>query len=147
MARWTNTGRTVAKYALLQLPEVLLLVLVLWLIDRWHPVASWVWAVLLAAWGVKVVALLPFVWSAYQDGPPAYSYSPVGAAAVAHEPIDPVGRVRLRGELWRAELVAEARPVAAGEPVRVIGSRGLTLEVAADEPDAPEAASDETAFG
>lgn len=145
MARWTSTGRTVAKYALLQLPEVLLLVLVLWLIDHWHPVAGWVWTVLLAAWGVKAVALLPFVWRAYQDGPPAYSYSPVGAAAVAHEPIAPVGRVRLRGELWRAELAAGSRPLAAGEPVRVVGSRGLVLEVAAAEPEAPGAASDEAA--
>jgi membrane-bound serine protease (ClpP class) len=50
----------------------------------------------------------------------------VGEAAEVFQALDPEGRVRLRGEIWRARSSA---PAAAGERVRVTGVNGLTLEV------------------
>jgi len=51
----------------------------------------------------------------------------VGERAEVVAACDPTGRVRLRGELWRARA---ERPVRAGDQVRVTGVDGLTLEVA-----------------
>jgi membrane-bound serine protease (ClpP class) len=51
----------------------------------------------------------------------------VGERGEAIEGCDPLGRVRVRGEIWRAR--AEGEPIAAGEPVRVTGVEGLTLGV------------------
>jgi membrane-bound serine protease (ClpP class) len=50
----------------------------------------------------------------------------VGAPAEVIEALDPGGRVRLRGEIWRAR---GSRPASIGERVRVTAVDGLTLEV------------------
>lgn len=50
----------------------------------------------------------------------------IGTSAEVIEPCDPEGRVRLRGEIWRARCPAGA---GVGDQVRVSGVRGLTLEV------------------
>ena len=72
--------------------------------------------------------------------------SVVGMRAVVVRPLDPIGTVRLQGELWRAVLEsaeAEAEPqvqgsggrqvaeseFSAGETVVVVGLDGLTLRV------------------
>jgi membrane-bound serine protease (ClpP class) len=49
-------------------------------------------------------------------------------ATVVHE-CAPLGRVRVRGELWRARA---SRPVGSGETVRIAAIDGLTLEVDPD---------------
>src|SRR5256885_1681473 len=50
----------------------------------------------------------------------------VGSTAEVIETCDPRGRVRLRGEIWRASCPAHAR---IGDRVRVTRVNGLTLEV------------------
>lgn len=50
----------------------------------------------------------------------------IGQAAEVVEACDPRGRVRVRGEIWRAHCHSEAR---IGERVRIIAVHGLTLEV------------------
>ena len=50
----------------------------------------------------------------------------IGSPAAVVAACDPEGQVRFRGELWKAR---SAVPVAAGEPVRITGIEGLTLEV------------------
>jgi membrane-bound serine protease (ClpP class) len=54
----------------------------------------------------------------------------VGSVAEVVETCDPEGRVRLRGEIWRAR-VPLATPAAVGQLVEVTGVDGLTLEVGA----------------
>jgi membrane-bound serine protease (ClpP class) len=51
----------------------------------------------------------------------------MGAHGVAETALDPLGRVRVRGESWSAESVGD--PVPAGTPVLIIAVRGLTLDV------------------
>jgi membrane-bound serine protease (ClpP class) len=51
----------------------------------------------------------------------------VGERAEVIEACDPDGRVRLRGELWKARA---SEPLEIGEAARVIEVDGLTLEVA-----------------
>jgi membrane-bound serine protease (ClpP class) len=50
----------------------------------------------------------------------------IGMDATVVEACAPLGRVRVRGELWRAR---SSRPVGAGEAVRIAAIDGLTLEV------------------
>jgi membrane-bound serine protease (ClpP class) len=50
----------------------------------------------------------------------------IGSVAEVIEALDPAGRVRLRGEIWRA-TASEAAAI--GERVRVTAVDGLTLEV------------------
>lgn len=53
----------------------------------------------------------------------------VGERAEAIDPLDPDGKVRLRGEIWNARSSA---PVEAGADVRIAAVDGLTLEVDPD---------------
>jgi membrane-bound serine protease (ClpP class) len=50
----------------------------------------------------------------------------VGALGHALSPLDPVGQVKVDGEIWEAHAAGSVR---AGDPVRVTGVEGLTLEV------------------
>ena len=50
----------------------------------------------------------------------------IGASAEVIQRCDPVGRVRLRGEIWHARC---SSPADVGERVRVTRVDGLTLEV------------------
>ena len=50
----------------------------------------------------------------------------IGAEARVVEPCRPLGRIRVRGELWRARC---ERGAEAGETVRVSAVEGLTLVV------------------
>ena len=52
----------------------------------------------------------------------------VGAVAEVVETCDPEGRVRLRGEIWRARG-SRSTPASVGQVVEVTGVDGLTLEV------------------
>ncbi len=52
----------------------------------------------------------------------------IGEMGEADADVDPEGRVRIRGALWRART-NRATPVMAGEPVRVVAIDGLVLEV------------------
>jgi membrane-bound serine protease (ClpP class) len=67
------------------------------------------------------------VWAARRQ--PAFSgpESMIGAVGEAREPISPEGLVFVRGALWKAS--AEA-PIAEGSAVRVVGRKGLELQVA-----------------
>jgi membrane-bound serine protease (ClpP class) len=51
----------------------------------------------------------------------------MGAHGVAETALDPLGRVRVRGESWSAESVGDRVP--AGTPVLIVAVRGLTLDV------------------
>jgi membrane protein implicated in regulation of membrane protease activity len=50
----------------------------------------------------------------------------IGATAEVIEACDPRGRVRVRGEIWRAESASRAE---VGERVTVVAVHGLTLHV------------------
>jgi membrane-bound serine protease (ClpP class) len=56
----------------------------------------------------------------------------VGATAVVAERCDPVGSVRLRGEIWRAR--SETGALEPGRTVEVVSVDGLTLVIRPAEP-------------
>jgi membrane-bound serine protease (ClpP class) len=53
----------------------------------------------------------------------------VGEVGEASTALDPIGRVRIRGEIWRARAPGR---VERGHRVRVVSLSGLTLEVESD---------------
>jgi membrane-bound serine protease (ClpP class) len=77
--------------------------------------------------GLVVFALSYGVRALYRT-PTTGAPGMVGQTAVARTPLAPEGQVAVQGELWRA--VAQDGPVAAGEPVTIVGVDGLTLTVA-----------------
>jgi membrane protein implicated in regulation of membrane protease activity len=119
----------VFRYALIQLPEIFLIILILtslrmivgiplWLV--WTPVTLWI---------VKDIILFPFVWRAYDKRNKGATGSLVGSQGRAQERLSPTGYVKVRGELWRAELDDSECPVHAGEAIEILGSRGSKLKV------------------
>jgi len=129
MPKERPSARTIGKYALLQIPGLLLLIAALSVFEQWLPIPAWVWGAVLAGWVVKDALLFPFIWRSFDDDVRGHSYSPVGLIGEALEPLAPAGRIRVRGERWRAELAGRVEPIAAGASVRVVGSRGLVLLV------------------
>lgn len=119
----------VGKYTLFQIPGLLLLAAALAVFDHWLAIPVWVWFVVLGGWVLKDALIFPFVWRSFDDAQRGYAYSPVGLIGVALEPLEPTGRIRVRGERWRAELADGVGPIPAGASVRVAAIRGLVLLV------------------
>lgn len=122
-------------YLLLQVPDTLLVGLILFVLHRWAGLPS-AWAVgAFAVWIVKDIAMYPLVRSAFapsRTGPDAF----IGARGVVTDALAPLGYVTFNGELWRAESLRPQQAVPVGAPVVVRAVRGLTFLVEAETPDA-----------
>jgi len=117
--------QVVLKYSLFQLPGLVLFFLILILVQRWTDLPLWfIWG-LLILWVIKDVVLFFFVWRAYQR----VANPLIGMKGVAEEQLAPSGYVRVRSELWKAEVIYSNPRIDKGEVVKVRGIRGLTLLV------------------
>jgi membrane-bound ClpP family serine protease len=99
------------------------------LLQYWLDIPVWFVFCVIALWILKEVALFPLVWQAYDADERRVAISMIGARGVAKQPLAPSGYVRVRGELWRAEVLGRGTPVEAGEVIRVREIHGLTLRV------------------
>lgn len=120
----------VARYALFQLPELLLVGLGLVVLTTLDVVTLDVAWLLLGAWCFKEVVLFPFVRRAYEPSEPSATNHLLGVDAIVLERLDPVGRVRIGPESWAARLPAGSVPAEVGTTVCVKSVEGLTLHVA-----------------
>lgn len=122
-------------YLLLQLPDIILAGLILFVLHRWAGL-PYGWAVgAFVVWIVKDIAMYPLVRSAFapaRTGAEAF----IGARAVVADALAPLGYVRLDGELWRAESLRPRQAIPAGAPVVVRAVQGLTFLVEAETPGA-----------
>lgn len=125
--------RILLRYWLFQLPGTALVILALLLLREFFALPGWVIAAATAGWIVKDAVLYPFLKHVFDPEGGGRHHSPVGRSAIARERLAPSGYVALGGEVWRARLVEGAEPIPAGDRVRVVGVRGLTLTV---EPEA-----------
>lgn len=80
-------------------------------------------------WLGKDVVLYPFVWRAYDWGPPEGKNPMIGLHGIAKDRLDPSGYIFIHGELWKAKLIGKGPAIEKGEHVLVKGTRGLTLLV------------------
>jgi len=126
--------RVVIRYILLQIPGLVLFGLVLVLAQRWFFLTPWLLGSLMVLWILKDVILFPLVWRSYDIQEKADDPQLINAQGVAFERLAPFGYVRIRGELWRAELMSGVLPVEKGEIVQVISRNNLVLLVKKVEP-------------
>ena len=121
--------RAAIRYALLQIPSIVLVLVVLYYLDRIAPVPSHVKAVIIALVVLSDIAMLPLLWRAYDTRPAAGPLSMIGERGVALRELSPEGLVRVRGEIWRARVGDGHAPVAKGGAVTVVEREGLVLTV------------------
>jgi membrane-bound serine protease (ClpP class) len=93
-----------------------------------NPVAVIVAAALTTAFFVFFIRK---VWAARRRPVTTGAEALVGAKGEAREDLSPEGLVFVRGALWKA--VASATPIPIGSQVRVVGRKGLQLQVVAGE--------------
>ena len=121
--------RALGKYALLQVPGIVMVVTAVILARRWLDLPTWIGAVAISAWVVKDIVLFPFVWRAYDKTRPGDPFSLKGARGIAQDRLAPSGYVLVGRELWRVEVMDPDSPIEKGEAVRVREINGLTLLV------------------
>ena len=113
----------------------MLLVLAVLAALLWVP-SPWGFLLVIGAAGVEVAEIWFWVWYTRRRGPVTGAEALVGAVAVAAEPLDPLGHVRVAGELWQARADGA---VGAGERVVVEAVEpDLTLVVAPEQAKSPE---------
>lgn len=122
-------AKVILKYALLQSAQTAVLVGVLILVRHFLGIPVWLVIAILAVWILKDIALFPKVWRAYafDDNRPIRKL--VGLEATVVFTLDPVGYVRVQGELWKGEIRNAHHAAERGERTRVVDIRGTTLIV------------------
>jgi len=121
--------QVVMRYALFQIPSLVLLILILILVRRWVDFPPWFFWGSFFIWIVKDAVLFPFVWRAYDWSRSKDVHSLVGTEGIVEERLAPSGYIRVHSELWQAEIIRESPPIEKGEVVRIQGIRGLVLLV------------------
>ena len=119
----------VYRYALYQIPDVVIFVLILFLLRKWVDLSLWLYIGLVSLWMVKYVLAFTFVWPAYNKPRPGDVKSLIGTEGIAEERLDPSGYIRVHGELWRAEVIGKTIPIEKGQTVLIERACGLTLLV------------------
>lgn len=121
--------RLIVRYALLQLPAIALLLMALFLVQRWIDIPRWIFWGSLIVWILKDVVLFFFTWRAYDWNGAKSDHSMVGTRGIAQNRLAPSGFIHVRGELWKAEIGEGGRPIEMGEKVTVRDTKGLKLIV------------------
>ena len=119
------------RYMLLNLPGVVVVVGILFIIRSYIPLPGWAIAAVVAVWVLKDAALFPLVWRSYDWDRPGISRVMTGAVGVVKRPLTPKGFVQIDGELWKAKNMGSEKVIERGTAVRVIKRIGLTVQVIA----------------
>jgi membrane protein implicated in regulation of membrane protease activity len=122
-------SRTLVRYTLFQIPDLILLGLGLAAAVRWWDLPVPAACGLAAVWIAKDVILYPVLRVAYESDGVSGVDRMRGALGVVAQPLSPVGYVKLGPELWKAELEFGGGTVSVGSEIRVVEVRGLTLIV------------------
>ncbi len=120
------------RYTLLQIPGLVLLGALLW----WAWSEGWVSlrsaGLVFTVWLIKDVLLYPFYRPALERQVATGGQVLIGRTAEVTVGLDPIGRVRVGGESWRAQC-ADRRHLPVGARVRVTAARGVTLDVSPED--------------
>jgi membrane protein implicated in regulation of membrane protease activity len=129
-----STVATWKKYALFQTPGWAVAAVILLALTEWVGLSPWVACGLFAAWVIKDIAFYPFVRTAYESKVKTGVEQIIGEKGVAQEWLDTRGMVRVRGELWQAEVERGEQRIEPNDEVNVTGAYGLTLIVSRAKP-------------
>jgi membrane protein implicated in regulation of membrane protease activity len=121
--------RIVQRYALYQIPDMAILVLILFVLHQWVGLTvGWLLG-LTGFWLLKYVLVFSFVWRAYDKPSPGDVTSLIGTEGIVEKRLDPSGYIRVHGELWRAEVIGKTMPIEKGQTVLIERADRLTLLV------------------
>jgi membrane protein implicated in regulation of membrane protease activity len=129
------------KYVLLQIPEAILVVLILAGLHHWEQVSLMTTIGLGLAWLAKDVILYPILRPAYEPGPGHGTEMLIGASGTATDELAPRGMVRVGSELWSAEVASEGS-ISKGSAIVVEEVDGFTLLVRSRSPEGDEPTAD-----
>ena len=116
------------RYTLLQVPGLLLLGSVLYILHGWGWLSGQAVFWVALVWVIKDIALYPLYRPALMRPPQQnVAESLLGASGTARTEVADSGLVLIRGEFWRARSAGAA--IAAGKRVQVCGARGRVLVV------------------
>jgi membrane protein implicated in regulation of membrane protease activity len=121
--------RTLVRYVAFQIPGWLLVGAAAGAAVYWLGVAPWIALTGLGLFVAKDALLFPLLRRSYErDG---RTHGPIGESGIVEDAIDDEGFVRVGAERWRARSAPDSAPIPVGARVRVVGVRGLTLQVEA----------------
>jgi membrane protein implicated in regulation of membrane protease activity len=121
--------KTLLRYVLFQVPGIILVVVVLWMLHSLLGVSARIAWTLLLLWLAKDALMFFFVWPAYQGSEGDGWYSLIGLRGEVRRPLRPDGYIRIRGVLWKARAEDEAANIPPGMQVDVVGRDGIQLIV------------------
>jgi membrane protein implicated in regulation of membrane protease activity len=124
-----SRSRTLVRYTLFQIPDLILLGLALAAAVHWWDFPVFAAYGLVAVWIAKDVIMYPILRIAYEAGGTTGVDAIHGALGVVTQTLVPSGYVRLGSERWKAELASGSQEVSVGSAIRVVELRGLTLIV------------------
>ena len=121
--------KVILKYIFVHLAELVLIVVALVVIRHFIGIPTWLTVTILSLWVLKDVALFPKVWKAYAFGDNSPMTKLIGLEATVMDGLSPVGYVKAKGELWKAEIRDPRFPAERGDRTRVVDTKGMTLIV------------------
>lgn len=120
---------TPTKYALLQIPGILILGAVVLQLRQWGWIGTATASLVMGLWILKDILLYPLYRRALdQRAIPSGPEALIGMQGVSRTALDDVGMIVVRGEQWRARP-ADGRPVPPGCRVCVTDHQGMVLSV------------------
>jgi len=134
MLPWRVKIPILIKYILFQIPDVVLLILVLLILKRVIYIPWEIFWSLPTLWIVKDVILFPFLWNAYADMISVTNDPLIGAEGVVMEKCRPSIFALVRGELWQARVTEEKFFISKGDRIVVTGRTGLVLQIRPKRP-------------
>ncbi len=130
---------TFTRYTLIQIPGWLICAIVLSATHIWFELPVWAAAGLAAVWVGKDFALYPFLKHAYEADSKTGAERLICSVGEVQQTPDPLGYIRVNGELWRTEVISGGSPLRPGTRVLVQAVCGLTLRVIPVDQDAQPA--------
>lgn len=121
--------KTLLRYALFQIPGIILVVVVLWVLHALLGISARTAGTLLLLWLAKDALMFFFVWPAYQGSEGDGWYSLIGMRGEVRRPLRPDGYIRIRGVLWKARAEDDTAEIPPGTQVDVVGRDGIQLIV------------------
>jgi len=121
--------KIIIRYSLFQIPSLLVVIFLIFTVNHWYPLGDLLKIVIILLWALKDILMFPFVRKAYSQKDRDKSKSILGETGVAIEVINPKGFVKIRGEIWQAELTENDIPILKGDRVEVVNIDGLKLKV------------------
>lgn len=121
--------KVIIRYSLLQIPSLLIVMLLIYIVNHWYRLNNVIIMIIILLWVLKDILIFPFVWKAYCHKDRDKSKTVLNEFGTAIDTINPKGYVKIRGEIWLAELDDISIPISKGEPVEVVEINGLKLKV------------------